>query len=647
MLIMIGNRSPREVARERHQGRFRRAANPGSMNGMRPWTFHPLIGLNRCRLLMNDPRSDSTPFLKNPSDLEVEYKSIEPIRAFFRLLRLNGFQHAFLVLLHGLKMAPMLLLPILIAESIRIAQSDLNNPWERLLLIYGIYGLILLSNLPLHMWFVHWSSRATRNMELRLRASLVRRLQHLSMHFHGERESGRLQSKVLRDVEQIVRFSELYFTAVLGAFLSILFSLIYTLVQEPVVVLGYLIAAPVAIGLIQLFRRVMRRRNDALRQDFEGMSQRVSEMIDMVPVTRAHGVEEFELASVHELLKHVQWRGRQVDLVNAFFNASAFVVMIGSVVLVTGGVSYLVLFHGVGIDKIALYAALFQMVVGATNQLLSQIPQFARSMASIRSLGEILECPDLEENEGKRVLERVEGYIDFRNVSFTYPGQEIPAVSEFTLSVRPGDCVAFVGESGSGKSTLMQLTIGFLRNREGQILLDGHPMETLDMRSWRRHIAMVPQQTILFSGTLEQNISYGLEHYTREDMLRAIDVANLTRVVEALPRQLETPVGENGLKLSGGQRQRLAIARAVIRNPRVIILDEATSALDVISEREVQIAIENLIKGRTTFIVAHRLSTIRQATRVVVMDKGRMIETGSPLELEKNQGVFASLKALQ
>tara|TARA_R100000027_G_scaffold67263_1_gene65281 strand:+ start:1258 stop:2922 length:1665 start_codon:yes stop_codon:yes gene_type:complete len=549
-----------------------------------------------------------------------------------------------MVLLYFFKQTPLLFFPLVIAESIRVADSQMAEKWSYLILFYGAYSLLLLANIPLHMWYVRCSSRASRNMELRLRAALVRRLQQLSMHFHGERETGRTQSKVLRDVDEVFRFSEMYFNPAMGSAISIVFAFAYTLIQEPLIALGYLVATPIAISLIRLFRKAMRQRNDSLRQDFEGMSQRVSEMIDMVPVTRAHGVEQSEMHTVQKHLEHVHSRGRRVDQINAIFASSAYVVFMAAVLIITVSVTWMVINGHTNIEKIALYSALFQMVVGSVQQLLNLFPQYSKSMASIRSIGEILECPDIEENEGKTVVKSVTGHIDFRHVVFRYPSSDEPAVDDFTLSVPNGDCVAFVGESGSGKSTLMQLAIGFLRPQDGQILLDGSPMESIDMRSWRRHIAMVPQQTILFSGTIRDNVGYGLEQFTDEDIWSALEIANLREVITSLPLQLETPVGENGLKLSGGQRQRLAIARAVIRDPRVIILDEATSALDVISEREVQDAIENLIRGRTTFIVAHRLSTIRNADKVVVMEKGKAIEIGTPQELSELDGAFHQLE---
>jgi len=580
-------------------------------------------------------------------DLDRSYNSRHPLRTFYGLLGVSALSQFGQFFLYFLKMLPMFAVPLVIAESIRIADTKPDDAWTHLLWIYGAFLLVTLANIPLHMWYVSGSSRVIRNMESRVRAAIVRRLQHLSMGFHSERERGRLQSKVLRDVEQVVQLSQLYYMQAMGSVLSFVFAFGYTLWKDPIVALGFLVATPIAITLIRLFRGAMRRRNDALRGDVESMSQRLLEMIDMVPVTRAHGLEQVEMEQVDWHLENVKDKGRRVDMINAFFSASAFVVFMCTSVFIISAVTWLVLQGTVSLDKIALYASLFQMVIGSVQGMLGMMPQISRGLTSIRSIGEILECPDLEENEGKAIVSDVEGGIHFDSVRFTYPKSVVPAVDGFSLKVEPGQCVAFVGASGSGKSTLMQIAIGFLRPQGGAVLLDGLPMSEIDMRTWRRRIAMVPQQTILFSGTLLDNITYGLANYSDTQVQAAVEAANLSEVVQSLPNGLDTVVGENGLKLSGGQRQRLAIARALIRDPKVIILDEATSALDVISEREVQVAIENLVQGRTTFIVAHRLSTIRQADIVVVMQEGRAVEVGTQEELIDRGGVFAELKELQ
>jgi len=571
----------------------------------------------------------------------------QPARTFFALLDATVWNQLGMGVLYFLKALPNLLLPVLLAESIRLVGSSAPGAGVRLAWMYGVFGVLLAANIPLHMLYIRRASKRLRAMELRLRAALVRRLQQLSMAYHAGRESGRLQSKVLRDVDEIVRLGDTYFQQIIGAVVSLVFAFAFTIAQEPLMALGYLVAAPMAVGIMHAFRSSMRRRNEAFRREVESMSQRVSEMIGMVPVTRAHGLEEVEMEAMNVRLETVRTTGREVDNVNAFFASSSWVVFMTAVTLVMGAAAWLALSGQVTVDKIALYTALFQTVVFSLSNLINMMPQVSKSLVAIRSIGEVLECPDIEANEGRQVVRHVEGRIEFENITFTYPGKGVPAVDRFSLAIRRGECVAFVGESGSGKSTLVQLAIGFLRPQSGRILLDSAPMEGLDMRTWRRHIAVVPQQTILFSGTLRDNITYGMAGYSAGQIEAVLDAARLREFVGQLSEGLDTPVGENGVRLSGGQRQRIAIARALIRNPRIIILDEATSALDSVSESAVQQAINELVRDRTTLIVAHRLSTIRDAERVVVMAGGRAVESGSPKDLASRNGPFVALAKAQ
>ncbi len=582
-----------------------------------------------------------------PIGLDLSHFARRPARMFFGLLDATVWNQLGMGVLYFVKASPALLLPVLLAESIRVVGAPLPGTGIRLAWMYGGFAVLLAANIPLHMLYIRKSSKRLRTMELRLRAALVRRLQQLSMAYHAGRESGRLQSKVLRDVDEVVRLGDTYFQQIIGAVVSLLFAFAYTLAQEPLMALGYLVAAPLTVGIMQAFRGSMQRRNDAFRREVESMSQRVSEMIGMVPVTRAHGLEEVEMEAMNVRLETVRTTGRRVDNVNAFFASSAWVVFMSAVTIVMGAAAWLALNGQVTVDKIALYSALFQTVVFSLGNLLNMMPQVSKSIVSIRSIGEVLECPDVEANEGRRQVREVQGRIEFDDVTFAYPGKGAPAVDRFSLAIEPGECVAFVGESGGGKSTLMQLAIGFLRPQSGRILLDGTPMEEIDMRTWRRHIAVVPQQTILFSGTLRDNITYGMAGYTAAQIEAVLDAARLRDFVSQLAEGLDTPVGENGVRLSGGQRQRIAIARALIRNPRVIILDEATSALDSVSEHAVQQAINELVRNRTTLIVAHRLSTIRDAKRVVVMAGGRAVESGTPAELAGRDGPFAVLAKAQ
>ena len=229
---------------------------------------------------------------------------------------------------------------------------------------------------------------------------------------------------------------------------------------------------------------------------------------------------------------------------------------------------------------------------------------------------------------------------------FAYDSSK-PVLNHLNLHVAQGETIALVGESGAGKSTVLNMVIGFNKPDSGRILLDGVDMNTINLHTYRQHIAVVPQTSILFSGTIKDNITYGMEKVSTQKLNDVIDAANLRSFIDGLPDGLDTVVGEHGGKLSGGQRQRISIARALIRDPDIIILDEATSALDSISEKEIQEALNNLTKGRTTFIVAHRLSTIKGADKIAVLREGHCTEYGSYDELMALKGEFYEMRKLQ
>lgn len=265
-----------------------------------------------------------------------------------------------------------------------------------------------------------------------------------------------------------------------------------------------------------------------------------------------------------------------------------------------------------------------------------------KGLDSINSISEIFLSCDTENNYGKNKINNVKGKFEFDDVTFKYEDGNKNVINNFSLNINQGESIAFVGKSGGGKTTLLQLIVGFLKPTKGRILLDGVDLNTIDLRSYRKNIAMVPQNTVLFSGTIRENITYGLN--VSEDLLnKIINASYLKEVIEKLPKGLDTVVGEHGNLLSGGQKQRIAIARALIRNPRVIILDEATSALDNFSEIHVQKAMRNLMKNRTTFVVAHRLSTIRDVEKIAVISNGQIIECGSYEELMNKKGEFYKL----
>jgi len=514
-------------------------------------------------------------------------------------------------------------------------------------LVGFVFLVIILQNIPMHTFFVRIFSSAINTMQLNLRSSIVQRLQELSISFHDSFQSGKLQTKVLRDVETLEILSRNLMNTIIPAALTIVVAFSVTVSRQPVVALFYLISVPVSSSLVFLFSRKMNARNKEYRTEIESLSASVMEMIEMIPITRAHAVEGVEISKMTTKLENLKRRGIRLEVIGALFGASSWTSFQIVMLVCLMFTSILAFKKEISIGDVVMFQSFFAMIVGAVNLILNSYPDLARGFESIRSIGEILESPDVERNEGKFRVSSLEGHFVFENVSYTYDHSDRPAVAGISLDIRPGESVAFVGESGSGKSTLMNLVIGFRKPTAGRIMIDGKNITDLDLRTYRHFLAVVPQTTLLFSGSVRENIVYGLNGIDDKKIQEILDAANASEFVSKLPFGLETTLGEHGARLSGGQKQRIAIARALIRDPRVIVLDEATSSLDVVSESLIQEAVRRLIEGRTTFIVAHRLSTIRDADRIVVMKGGKCVETGTHDELMDAKGEFYRFKLLQ
>ena len=593
------------------------------------------------------------------STLEATYHNKSPLRTLWGLFEGRRRMLLLTVFFFIIKQTPIWVWPIVTGNlidkitgiySAHQAGVAIPDPQAVNWIIFYviIMFVVLVQNIPTHTIFAWYLSTMVRQVQLILRSALVVRLQQLSMSFHDNTQSGKLQSKVLRDVEAVEGLCRMLLENLLSASIIMTTALVVTLTTHPMVTLFFLVTVPAAVVLMRLFRAPMRKRNEAFRREIEEMSGRVAEMIEMIPITRAHAVEDTEVERVHRQLLKIRHAGQEVDFTNNLFGSAIWVVF-QCFQLLCLCFNLWQCYHGrISVGDVVKFQGFFGMVVGAVQQLTNIMPQMASGIESIRSIGEVLESPDVEQNEGKLEIKQVAGRLQFERVKYQYPETPRSAVDNFTLDVAAGECIAVVGESGSGKSTLMNLIIGFRRPTAGRILLDGVDLSIINYRSFRRFIAVVPQQTVLFSGSVRDNITYGLHGINDARLAEVLQMASCTEFVGRLPKGLDTPIGSHGAKLSGGQRQRIAIARALLRDPRIIILDEATSALDVVSERLVQEAINRLITGRTVFIVAHRLSTIRQAHRIVVMSEGRIVEVGTHDELlSRADSAFSKLHALQ
>ncbi len=581
------------------------------------------------------------------AEVEHGYVGESPIRTLLYLFEEQKLRVFLAFILFSIKHSPSWVIPLLTANIIDIITSHKST--TSLLINIAILIAVTLQNWPVNVLYVKFQSRAIREVENRLRSALVERMQQLSMGFYLRTNAGVLQTKVVRDVEnieQMVRnLSDGGFTAINGAFGAILI----TAIKVPLFLPFFLVLAPLIALFIAKLRQKLNARNEEFRSEIENMSARVNEMTTLMPITRAHGLEKSALQTMYDSFSNVKSAGLKLDIFNAKFNALAWVTFQLANVSCLGVAAFCALKgkFGVTTGDVVLLTSFFGQLIGSVILLSSLMPQISKGFSSIRSLGEVLESPDIEANSGKRGIEEVIGIVTFDKVSYAYPQSDRSAIANLSLSAKPGEMIALVGPSGSGKSTLINLVIGFLRPQSGSISIDGRNMSDFNLSSYRKFISVVPQESVLFEGSVRDNISYGLGSVSDKRVEEALRAANAWDFVMDLPDGVNTLVGERGARISGGQKQRLAIARALIRNPRILILDEATSALDSQSEKEIQGALESLMVNRTTFVVAHRLSTVQKADRILVLDRGILVESGRHADLAHAGGLYQKLYEAQ
>lgn len=573
-------------------------------------------------------------------------------RFLYKLLKMNFWAVLLSAFIYIFQSAPLYVVPLATADIIdlvtkAVAAGEISYEITRRLIIdCVIIFIFIVQNVPSTVLRSLVVSKAVRKTSAGIKSTVVRKLQSLSITYHKDIQTGSIQSKFLKDTDSVDALFSGIMQSLLPNLISAIISSAIAIYKNGTVALFFLCVIPCNVLITFAFRKKIRKTNRDFRLKTENMSNKLTTMLVMTPVTKSHGLEETEIRSVESSIKQVEGSGKKVDHTSACFGAMYWVVnnLLNSSCLVF--CAFLALKGKITVGEVVLYQSMFASISGYVSSLVSIVPQIASGAEALSSLSEIMNVKDVEYNVGKKKVAAIKGDVKFDNVSYRYPGGDQPVIKDFSLDVKAGECIAVVGSSGSGKSTLMNMIIGFLKPTEGALYIDGKSIEDLDLSAYRHHISVVPQNSILFAGSIRDNITYGLENYSEEELQKVVEQANITEFLPELPDGLDTNVGENGGKLSGGQKQRVTIARALIRNPSILILDEATSALDNVSEYHVQKAIASCVKGRTTFIVAHRLSTIRDADRIVVMEGGVCVETGTYEQLMAKKGRFYELKSL-
>lgn len=513
-------------------------------------------------------------------------------------------------------------------------------------------GGVFLVLLAVHYVFSVWGSKeiaaAMAQMMVELRSRLFFKLQFLSFGYLDQQKTGRLLSKYAFDTQKV----ETLLYNILNQFLpnvlygGSIFIILAVLNWRLAIVLG-LVLPVYALAKYQFFSRIQSSNNEA-RIAQEKLTGTASEYISALRLVRSFGEEQQAEADLDRSSVDFARRRVQQSTVNAVYGTFWYVsTQVISLVVMAGG-ALLAIRGTISYGTLFAFVAGLPIVLGPIQAFVNLSEQYFVGRESYASIKELIDSAYVEAWHGTRRVNRVSGEIIFENVSFAYPtAPQRRVLHHFSLHVRVGERLAFVGPSGSGKSTLANLLLGLYAPTEGRILIDGVPQSEWDMRWIRRQFAVVLQDSLLLSGSIADNLRFARADATDAEIQAAAREANAEEFILNLPDGYSTLVGERGATLSGGQRQRLAIARAILRNPPVLILDEATSALDYESERLIQEALDRLAAGRTVITIAHRLSTIRNSDRIIVLDAGRLSEEGDFNTLTARGGAFSRLVAAQ
>ncbi|MBD1857246.1 MULTISPECIES: ABC transporter ATP-binding protein [Leptolyngbya] len=490
-------------------------------------------------------------------------------------------------------------------------------------------------------------AKASLSIAMELRNRTFSHIQRLSLAYFETVQTGDLTYRLTEDVDRIGEVIQKLFSQFVPNAMKLVVTLITMLYFNWQLTLSTLIVAPLLAGLTAWFGEKMRKLSYRSQSRISDLSALLTEMLSGVRLVRAFAAEDYAI----EQFRRGSERNRQARYATERLRAiqypvQGFLDALGILALLLVGSWQISQGNLTGSEFIAFVVAV-AMLFEPISTVTLNYNEFKQGEASVDRVFELLQInPSIVEQPDAKVLPSVTGRIEFENVSFAYRPDR-PVLQDLSLRVYPGEMVALVGASGAGKTTLVNLIPRFYDPQAGEIWIDGTNIRDVSLKSLRHQIGIVPQETILFTGTIAQNIAFGQLDFDMNAVREAAKIANAHQFISQFPDGYETWVGERGVNLSGGQRQRLAIARAVLLNPRILILDEATSALDSESEALVQEALERIMQGRTVFIIAHRLATVRRVDRILVMEKGRVVESGTHTELLAEGGRYARFYAQQ
>jgi len=521
---------------------------------------------------------------------------------------------------------------------------ETNDSSDRVLIPLAIVAIYLVRGIG---FFIgnYFIARVSLGIVHTMRTQLFDRLTNLPGEYFDRNNSGHLISRITFNVTQVTGAATDALKIIIREGFTVIGLLGYLFWKDWKLTLVFLVVAPFIGLLVAVVGKRLRKLSSRIQVTMGNVTQTSSEMINGYRVMRSFGGEDYERQRFEDAS-----RGNFRQNLKMVTTSSFATPLLQLIVAAAMGVLVYLALSFMNTDNAGAFIAYLTaagLIPKPVRQLSEVNAKIQRGIAAAESIFEQLD-EEAEDDNGTLEVERCRGEITVRNLSFAYNEADGNVLSDINLQIQPGETVALVGRSGSGKTTLASLIPRFYYHQQGEILLDGAPIQDYTLASLRRQIALVNQDVTLFNDTVARNIGYGdLAEKTLVEIQAAADSAHATDFISQMPQGFDTLIGEDGTRLSGGQRQRLAIARALLKDAPILILDEATSALDTESERKIQSALEEVMKGRTTLVIAHRLSTIENADKIVVMEAGRVVEQGTHAELLARKGAYAKLHAMQ
>ncbi len=486
-------------------------------------------------------------------------------------------------------------------------------------------------------------ARLVPDFMVTLRGDIFDALQKQDMKFFDKHRSGGLNSRVSSDAGDYGGAVSIVLTVAGHFFTLSLVFIILTLINLPLALISASVV-PLLLILSYLFRKIARRTSMSFRKAHALVNAAIAESISGIQVSKSFGVETESLREFKDInQKHFKTGFRRGISMMSFFPVVSLIASFGTVIiLLAGGTSAIEKLGFISAGTLYIFISYLDRFFFPVTQLVNFYAQIQAGFAGYERILQVIDSEPEVKDLGNVAIENIDGKIEFQNIYFEYI-KGTPVLSNFSFTVKPGENLAIVGHTGAGKTSIISILARFYDFQSGKILIDGINIRDITLKSYRKQLGIVLQTPFLFNGTIEENITYGRKDATEQDFKKALQISRVDEILEYMKDGLKTHVGEGGSLLSTGQRQLVSFARALLADPKILILDEATSSVDAYTESIIQESLEELMKGRTSIVIAHRLSTVKNADRIIVLDKGKIIEEGTHDELLIQGGEYATL----